>query len=273
MRLENKVAFITGSTKGIGEQTARRFAEEGASVVINGRSKELGEQVAASIRDAGGSALFVRADIGKEEEVIAAIATTIKHFGSLDILVNNAAPTDLTTDGTEKPCADQTADEFEQIMQVTINGTVSFCRAAIPEMKRSGGGAIVNISSFASILGVRGVHAYSCAKGAMNAMTHQHAVDYADDGIRSNCIVVGLVVTEPVEKLFFAYPEVKEAVEAVSLTRMGTPNDIAEAALYLASDAAAYVTGVCLPVDGGISCRSSVPDVGKLVEQAAMKRQ
>lgn len=272
MRLKDKVAFITGGTKGIGEQIARRFAEEGARVAICGRSQEQGEKVAASIREAGGSAMFVRADISSEEDVSAAVKAVVKQYGALHILINNAAPTDLTQDGSERNCVDQSAAEFDSIMRVGIGGTVSCCRHAIPEMTKSGGGAIVNISSFASIQGVRGVHAYTLAKGAMNAMTRQHAVDYAAANIRSNCIVVGLVITEPVQNLFFAYPEIEAAVRAVSLTRMGTPNDIAEAALYLASDAAAYVTGVCIPVDGGISCRSSMPDVAELADKINRER-
>ena len=161
---------------------------------------------------------------------------------------------------------------FHNKVAFIIGGTVSCCRAAIPEITKSGGGSIVNISSWAATVGIRGVHAYSCAKGAMNAMTRQHAVDYAAAGIRSNCVVVGLVTTEPVQTLFFTYPEIEEVVRGLSLTRIGTPNDVAEAALYLASDAAAYVTGVCLPLDGGMTIRSSMPDVGELVDKVNKQR-
>jgi NAD(P)-dependent dehydrogenase (short-subunit alcohol dehydrogenase family) len=136
-------------------------------------------------------------------------------------------------------------------------------------MGKAGGGSIVNISSLASVQGVLGVHAYTCAKGALNAVTRQMAVDYAHLGVRSNCIVVGLVATEPLLAIFSTYPQIEEKVAEATLTRIGQPEDVAEAAIYLASDAAAYVTGALLPVDGGLTCKGHLPDIGKMIADLA----
>lgn len=255
MRLDGKVAIVTGSTKGIGAEIARRFAAEGARVLVSGRSAELGEQVVEKIQGEGGQAVFVRADLANEPEVVALVDAAVEAFGELHILVNNAAPVDAIIGGAEKPVVEQTAAEFDSIMRVALNGAIHACRAAIPRMAAAGGGSIVNISSLASLQGVLGVHAYTCAKGALNAVTRQMAVDYAPVGVRSNCIVVGLIATEPLMSIFATYPGIEEKVAEATLTRIGQPEDVAEAATYLASDAAGYVTGVLLPVDGGLTCK------------------
>lgn len=257
MRLEGKVAIVTGSTKGIGARIARRFAAEGAGVAVCGRSTDLGEEVVAGIREAGGNAIFIPGDVSIESEVIATVRRTVAHFGALHLLVNNAAPVDVISGGHDKPVVEQTADEFDRIMRVALGSTVFACRAAIPEMTKAGNGSIINISSIVSVLGVAGLPAYTCAKGALNAFTRQVAVDYAAAGIRSNCIIVGRVATEPLQEIFARNPEIEAQLRAAQLTRIGTPDDVAEAALYLASDAAGSVTGSFLSVDGGVSCAAN----------------
>lgn len=261
MRLKGKVALITGSTKGIGAQMARRFAAEGASIAVCGRSSDMGEKVAAAIREAGGKAVFVRADVGIEAEVVAAVRKTVEHFGALHVLVNNAAPLDLMIGGDDKPVVEQSAEEFDRIMRVTLHSAVFACRAAIPEMTKAGGGSIINISSIASIQGQAGLPAYTCAKGALNAFTRQVAVDYAAASVRSNCIIVGRVATEPLQEVFARKPETESRLRTEQLTRICTPDDVAEAALYLASDATGGVTGSFLTVDGGATCATSIRPV------------
>lgn len=256
MRLKGKVAFITGSTKGIGAEIARRFAAEGASVAVCGRSKDAGEKVVARIREAGGKAIFVSADVGIEAEVTAAVRKTVEHFGALHILINNAAPVDVLLVGGDKPLLDMSIDEFDRILRITLHGAIFACRAAIPEMIKAGGGSIVNTSSMASIVGIPNIPAYTCGKGALNALTRQIAVDYAEAGIRSNALIVGFVASESVQEIIDKNPEVESRLRTGQLTRVGRSEDIAEAALYFASDASAYATGVLFTIDGGISCEA-----------------
>ncbi len=262
MRLGGKVAIITGSTRGIGRACAIRFAEQGAKVIVTGRNADDGVAVEREIRAAGGDATFVRTDLASEDDVVAMVRAAVDTYGALTTLVNNAAPTELMGPGRlDRRVTELTNEGWDSIMLVGLKAVFWCCKHAIPEMARAGGGAIVNISSAASILGTPGLDTYTAIKGALNTLTRSIAVEYAPDGVRSNCIVSGMVLTSPGAFAMMDDPVIGGATKAMHLTRLGIPDDIAYAALWLASDEAAFVTGAMIPVDGGVTCRMPVPDI------------
>jgi NAD(P)-dependent dehydrogenase (short-subunit alcohol dehydrogenase family) len=270
VRFNDKVVLVTGSTKGIGAQIARRFAAEGASVVVTGRSKELGEGVVDGIRSAGNVAEFLAGDISIAEDVARVVQGTVDRFGALHVLVNNAASVDLL--GNERTIIEETFEAFDEQLRVGLYGAVYATRAAIPEILKTGRGAIVNISSIAGVQSVDGLPAYSCVKGALQAFSRHIAGEFGKRGIRSNTIITGAIEhSDSVAAAVISHPLVQAALAEVLLTKdgeMGTPDDIAEAALFLASDAARLVNGVQLPVDGGLTCRSSLPDISRILADA-----
>ncbi|HXY95247.1 MAG TPA: glucose 1-dehydrogenase [Acidimicrobiia bacterium] len=262
MRLDGKVALVTGSTRGIGRATAVRFAREGAKVVVTGRTESGGREVEQEIRDAGGDGVYVRTDMAQEDDVVAAVRTAVDTYGKLTTLVNNAAPTELMGPGRlDRRVTELTNEGWDSIMLVALKAVVWACKYAIPEMAAAGGGAIVNISSAASLLGTPGLDTYTAAKGALNTLTRSMAVEYAGDGVRVNCIVSGMVLTSEGAFQMMEDPVIGGATKAMHLTRLGLPDDIANAALFLASDEAAFVTGAVIPVDGGVTARMPVPDI------------
>ena len=266
-RMRGKVAIVTGSTRGIGRATAVRFAEEGASVIVTGRTEDAGREVEQEIRDAGGEATYVRTDLSVEADVVAAVQAAVDTYGGLTTLVNNAAPTEMMGPGrADRRVTELENDAWDSIMLVALKAVVWACKYAIPEIASTvrdagEGGAIVNISSAASMLGTPGLDTYTAAKGALNTLTRSIAVEYAADGIRSNCIVSGMVLTSEGAFQMMEDPVIGGATRAMHLTRLGLPIDIANAALFLASDEAAFVTGAVVPVDGGVTARMPVPDI------------
>jgi meso-butanediol dehydrogenase / (S,S)-butanediol dehydrogenase / diacetyl reductase len=240
--------LISGSTRGIGRSTAELFAAGGAKVAVTGRTVDRGQKVVARIRDAGGEAEFFPLDIYDEHSVRDVVGATVERFGMLTTLINNAAPTtEVST--TVKPLAEYTTEEWNHILTGTLTGNVFWAsKYAWPHLAAAEGAAIVNISSGQSTLGFTGFGAYSAAKGAVNSVTRVLAVEGAPHGIRCNCIVVGRVVSGRGD----TGVAVGEGAGG-RLTRLGSPMDIAYAAVWLASDEAAFVTGDLVAADGGFS--------------------
>jgi NAD(P)-dependent dehydrogenase (short-subunit alcohol dehydrogenase family) len=259
MRLTGKVALVTGATYGIGTAILERLAEEGAAVVFTGRSTDKGLALEERLRAEG--------SVADEDRVKAAIARAIDEFGTLTTVVNNAAATDLTGPGRPDSHVDEIENEtFEAVLRTGVFGVVWTSKHAIPHMKAAGGGAIINISAASSIRAIDGRPAYQASKGAVNALTRQMAVDYGLFGIRSNAIIVGFTPTggDIITKMTQNETFISAVKRAIPSPRLGSPRDIANGCVYLASDEAEYVNGVLLPIDGGLTCKLGIPDTSAL---------
>jgi NAD(P)-dependent dehydrogenase (short-subunit alcohol dehydrogenase family) len=253
-RLAGKVAFITGGGGGIGRATAERFAEEGAKVVIAEIDVGRGEAAAQSARsrasNSGGDAHFIHCDIRERAKVEAAFAETVKRFGGLHILHNNAGGSS-PEDGR---VTDVSEDEFWRVIKLDLYGTFLCSKLGIPHMIKSGGGSIINMSSIVALRALPGRDCYTAAKGAVAAMTRSMAVEYAADKIRVNAIAPGVVLTERVKKLLEGSQDI-EKLAATHLLGLGLPIHMADMAVYLASDEAAITTGQIISVDSGATIR------------------
>ena len=243
-RLDGEVALVTGSTAGIGKAIAVRFAAEGASVMVTGRDAARGEAV---VRACDGPAAFTAADLGDADAADALVAATVDRFGSLSILVNNAAASG-SADGS---VADVGDDSWKAILDVDLLAPARLCRAAIPHLRACGHGAIVNISSRAASRAARGLAAYTAAKGGLEALTRSIAVDEAPHGVRCNAISPGYVLNERRDANLSG--EERARREAMHLLGLGSADDVAFAAVYLASQESRWLTGTVLPLDGGSS--------------------
>lgn len=249
MRLNNKVVIITGGGSGIGEAIAKTFAREGAKIAVTGRRKGELERVVNGIERHGGKALALPGSVTNETDVRDAVAATIKAFSRIDVLVNNAG--NMFHAGPLHETGDQIWDETFDIF---IKGTFRFIRAVVPHMLKQGGGSIINISTVAGMKAIPGFpgHAYQAAKAGVNMLTKTVAVEYAQQRIRCNCICPGGVLTPPVQEML-KDPNAKAFFESIHpMKRLGQPGDIAEPAIYFASDASQWTTGCILPVDGGM---------------------
>ena len=249
-RLAGKVAFITGGGRGIGRATAERFAEEGAKVVIAEIDATSGEAAAQSAcargKNSGGDAHFVHCDVREKANVEAAVAETVKRFGGLHILHNNAGGSTLQ-DG---PVTTAPEEEFWRVIKLDLFGTFLCSKIGIPAMIKSGGGSIINMSSIVALKALPGRDCYTAAKGAIAALTRSMAVEYAAHKIRVNAIAPGVVLTERVKKLLEGSKDI-EKLAATHLLGLGLPSHMADTAVYLASDESAITTGQILSVDSG----------------------
>jgi meso-butanediol dehydrogenase / (S,S)-butanediol dehydrogenase / diacetyl reductase len=262
MRLDGKVALVTGGTRGIGRGIVEMLAAEGAMVAFTGRSEANGAAVETSVADAGGQATFVRADNGVEDDVAHAVRRAAELYGPLTTLVNNAI-SDEVGSGNDSHVDQIANDTFEKILRIALMGTVWACKYAVPVMRTAGGGSIVNISASSSKRALPHRPAYHASKGALNAMTRQLAVDYGKDDIRVNTIIVGFIFTgSPEMTAILSDPARRAAFEKnIPLPRLGEPADIAAGVVYLASDQAKYVTGTELTIDGGALCHQPLPEI------------
>ena len=245
MRLEGKIALVTGAAAGMGESAARIFAREGAKVVVADLLEKEGAAVAASIVSTGGEAMFLRMDVSGEEQWREAVRATVKRYGGLDVLVNNAGISGAVPDR-------MSTEYFDKLMAINVRGTFLGMKYAIPEMRNAGGGAIVNLSSISGFVGQEFVHmGYNGAKAAIRMMTKSAAVQYAKDGVRVNSVHPGLM--PPMRtSVTAADPKLREKLlESVPMRRPGRVEEAAYAILFLASDEASYITGTELVVDGG----------------------
>lgn len=244
MRLQDKVAVITGAGSGMGKTMAERFAREGARVAVVDIVEEAARTVAA---DLGANAVAIRCDVGNKAEVAAAVQATLAHFGSLDILINNAGITHVN-----KPMLDIDEAEYDRVFAVNVKGVFLFCQAVVPLFRRAGGGVIINIGSTAGLRPRPGLSAYNATKGAVHVLTKALAVELAPDRIRV-CAIAPVATETPLLPAFLGHSnEMKERfIATVPLGRLALPQDIAEVALFLASDQAQFLTGNIVEVDGG----------------------
>ncbi len=246
MRLQGKVAFISGGARGMGASEARLFVREGASVVIGDVLDDEGKQVEAEITESGGEVLYVHLDVTSEEEWQRAVAATIARFGRLDILVNNAGI------GLRGGIEATSVEDWDEVMGVNAKGVFLGTKVAIPEMRKVGGGSIINISSQMAMVGSdRSGVAYHASKGAVRTFTKSAAIRHAKESIRVNSVHPGPVVTPMIEDRLSDETERARLTSLIPLGRIGTPEDVAYGVLYLASDESAFVTGSELVIDGG----------------------
>jgi meso-butanediol dehydrogenase / (S,S)-butanediol dehydrogenase / diacetyl reductase len=246
-RLHQKVAIITGAASGIGAATARRFAQEGARVVVADIRGDGAEVVAAEIRSTGAEAIAVTVDVSNSAQVKALMEQTIAAYGTLNILYCNAGV--LIPDTVEEP----TEDSWHKTLAVNMTGTYLCCRHGIPELKKAGGGVLLITASISGMRGEKGAAAYNATKGGLVNLTKHLAVEYAGDRIRVNCLCPGWIDTPFNDPLYeFAGLDKASLDKIIPMGRQGVPEEVASAALFLASDDASYITGHPLMVDGGL---------------------
>ncbi len=249
-RLDGKVALITGGGTGIGGAIARLFAQEGAAIVITGRRKEMLDRVVSEIERGKGHARAVAGTVTDETHARSAVAQAVRTFGKLNILVNNAGI------GAFGKALHETDDAtWDELLAINLTGVFRMTRAAVPEMLKAGGGAIVNISSIAGLVGIPLNAAYSATKGGLDALTRCLAIDYANQGIRCNAVCPGLVDTPMAAPLLNDPTRKAQVLTAYPLGRPGTPDEVANLVLYLASEESAWVTGTIFPIDGGMTAQ------------------
>ena len=250
MRLADKVAIITGSAGGMGKAAAELFAKEGASIVVTDIATREGEETAQTIRDAGGTAIFVKANVAKEDDVKHLVHTAIEEFGRVDVLYNNAGIMPV-----EDSSVTETSEAtWNRVMDINLKSAFFCAKYTVPHMIEQGKGSIINIASFVAFMGCTVPQdAYTASKGGMLSLTKSFAVQYGKHGIRCNAICPGPIETPLLRNLWTSEEARNLRLNRIPLGRFGATNDIVYMALYLASDESAWTTGAWLVVDGGIS--------------------
>ncbi|TAL80627.1 MAG: glucose 1-dehydrogenase [Candidimonas sp.] len=252
-RLQDQVAIVTGATSGIGEAIARRFAAEGARVAVVGRNRERGDTVVRSITKAGGTAQFFAADVTSDDAVRDLLLAVLKRFGTLSIVVNNAG---LSVPGS---VVDITPAQWDEVFSINVRSAYLVSHHAMPHLLTRGDGSVINISSEAGLKGLKDRAAYCAAKAALVGLTKAMAVDHSANGIRINCICPGTIETPMVSRLIDEHANPRAMKDEFLQRRLtpylGTPDDIAEAAMYFALPGNRYATGAILSVDGGSLAR------------------
>ena len=249
--LADKVALVTGAGMGIGRAIAQACAREGAKVVVADFNAETGQETVTLIEAAGGEALFAEGDVSKEDQVEATIAAAVDKFGRLDLACNSAA-----VSRGSGPIHEYSKEIFDSTLELCLTNTWLCMKYEIPAMLAAGGGAIVNISSNASLRGQAYNTAYAAAKSGVNLLTKSSAAEYGGQGIRINAVSPGVIRTPGLEQYFEEQPDMKEGLEKTAvMNRLGEPEEIAEAVVFLLSERASFVTGQLLSVDGGGAVR------------------
>ena len=250
MRLEGKVTLISGGARGQGAAEAKLFAGEGAKVVFGDILDDLGKQVEAEIHEVGGEALYIHLDVTNAADWASAVEAAVSRYGRLDVLVNNAGIT------IRKNVEDTTEEDWDRIMAINAKGVFLGTKQAIPAMRESGGGSIVNISSTAGLVGSPYSGAsYAATKGVVRLFTKATAIQYAKEGIRCNSVHPGLLETPMTQDMLADAAHREERTQRIPLGRVGTAEDVAYGVLYLASDEASFVTGSELVIDGGATAQ------------------
>ena len=251
MKFKNKVAIITGATKGIGEACAHEFAKEGAKVVVTGRSVDLGENVVADVKANGGDAFFVRCDIGQKAQIDALIEATVDHYGTIDIVVNNAGV------NHSADFFDISEEDWDWVMSVDLKGTFFVSQAAAKVMIDQGkGGSIVNVSSVMAQLALADQIPYCAAKGGVNQLTKAMALSLVDKDIQVNCCAPGPVLTELMERVVHNEAKRKQLMDRLPIGRIATCEEIARVIIFLASKEAEFLVGQTIYPDGGRSIQA-----------------
>ncbi|MCL4137797.1 UNVERIFIED_CONTAM: hypothetical protein GTU68_010505 [Idotea baltica] len=246
---EQKTAWITGAASGIGRATAIEFAEKGAQVVVSDVNVAGGEETVEMIEKAGGKAVFIKCDVSKAEVVVATVKAIVDQFGSLDIGVNNAG-----IGGPFIPTAEYDHESYRQVMAVNLDGVFFCMQEEIKQMLKQGSGAIVNISSIAGMRGLPRASAYSASKHAVIGLTKAASLEYARHKVRINAVCPVFTRSAMFDSMFMIDPTYEEKLKkAIPMRRYGQPEDIAHAITWLCSDQAGFVTGMCMPMDGGMT--------------------
>jgi len=255
-RLDGKVALITGAASGIGAVAARLFAGEGARVVVADVSDDAGRATVEEIEAAGGQAAYVHADVSNADDARAMVAFAVERFGSLDVLHNNAG----VFPAADGSVTDTDEDVWDLVMRINLKGVYLGCRFGIPAMLEGGGGSIVNVASFVALMGAATPQiAYTSSKGGVLAMTREIAVEFARRGIRANALCPGPIETPLIAELLADPDRRQRRLVHIPIGRFGRPDEIANAALFLASDESSFMTGAALVVDGGITAAYVTP--------------